>query len=61
MKYTIDELVELQFASDKLRVAAVLLQGVSCSIGEINCKRFVEKCELEIKEAMQTINEVGPR
>jgi len=58
MNYTIDELVKLQYAANKIQASSLLIQGVICSAG-VN-ESMVYQLECEIKEAMKVINEIGP-
>jgi len=58
MRYSIDDLVKLQFAAQRLLSASLILQGVACSSG-IN-DHLVDNMDDEIFKAMKSIDEVEP-
>lgn len=58
MRYSIDDLVKLQFSAQRLLSASLILQGVACSSG-VN-DHLVDSLYEDILKAMKSIDEVEP-
>ena len=56
MRYSIDDLVRLQYAANRINVASLLLQGMECSLAEN--ENLIRNCNNDIASGKEVINEI---